>query len=154
MAAAEMLSSLFLSLLVFSFALFVFWLGVIRPRQRQDIVFTHQLSRREFRRIFISALMIIVAVLIFFSFTSIETFKQNTTLWAYYVLVIITLLIGIIILAIFDSLESIRNLLLQFAQSRRQTQQRLQIFEDEIRKLQPYHGSNNGKGSIRIDKEV
>ncbi|MBN2382607.1 hypothetical protein JXQ70_06975 [bacterium] len=146
--------SVFLSLLVFGFALFVFWWGVIRHRHREGRSFTSKMDRREFRRTLISALMIIVAVLIFLSVATIPSIKEKPEIWAYYMLAIFILLIGIIILAIFDSLESLRNLIVHLSSTRPDPQNKFRIQEEDLQKFGIYPGSNNGKGHIRIDKEV
>ncbi|MFC1848903.1 hypothetical protein ACFL27_01730 [candidate division CSSED10-310 bacterium] len=141
----NIIGSIVTSIFLFAVALVLGWWGVLLPRQRRGEQLKGKFSRRELRRVAISVMLILVSVMIFASVTLIS-FHNRPGFWTFYMFTVFTILLGVIILAIFDSLESLRTFLINLHYTRHQIREQKKNLEGEVKKLKQSLGSNNGKG--------
>lgn len=139
------LPTIVLAVALFIFSIIVLRIGVIVPRTRSGKRLQFPLSLREKRRIVISVVLMLVSVLLFASVTLVS-FESRPAFWAFYMLTILVLLLGIIILAVFDTLETMRDTLLTMNATRRDVRQQIQDLERELHRVTLVNGSRNGKG--------
>lgn len=125
------------------FSVAIFYWGVIIPRKKEGLPGFRNYSRRDFRRLVVSILLLLVAILIIASVTVIS-FENRPLFWALYMGGVLLILCLIIILAIVDFFTTVKTSLLQFSKGKMTNTQSLEALREEIKLITLKKSSRNG----------